>query len=324
MKVKAGTDVIEVVATAYKANLPVLLEGPHGVGKSQLIEQAARQLKIDFIVRDLSLMEPPDLIGLPVQQNGLTIYAPPAFLPTKGQGILAFEELNRSERYMMSPCLQLLTARCLNDYKLPQGWLPVAAINPASEGYDVRVLDPALQSRFIRVQVEADVKGWLAWAETNGVHAGVRQYVEQVPDIFDTTNPRSWSYVSDLVAANGGVGAGSRQILLAGIAGLVGETHAKAFLKQCRDGNDTAIRVDAVLRKYRSVRPMVKGWAQARRTDQLQSIAHQVQVELQSSDVCDEIQKSPAMSKNLQDFIKDLPGDIGRKVQKAAKQGGAL
>lgn len=324
MKVKAGKDVIDLVVSAHKANLPILLEGPHGVGKSQLIEQAAKHLKIDFIVRDLSLMEPPDLIGLPVQKNGLTIYAPPAFLPTKGQGILAFEELNRSERYMMSPCLQLLTARCLNDYKLPQGWLPVAAINPASEGYDVRVLDPALQSRFIRVQVEADVKGWLAWAETNGVHAGVRQYVEQVPDIFDTTNPRSWSYVSDLVAANGGVGAGGRQILLAGIAGLVGETHAKAFLKQCRDGHDTALSVDAVLRKYRSVRPTVKGWAQARRTDQMQSIAHQVQVELQSSDVCDEIQKSPAMSKNLQDFIKDLPGDIGRKVQKAAKQGGAL
>lgn len=324
MKVKAGTDVIDVVAKAYKANLPVLLEGPHGVGKSQLIEQAARQLKIDFIVRDLSLMEPPDLIGLPIQEKGRTVYAPPAFLPTTGKGIMAFEELNRSERYMMSPCLQLLTARCLNDYRLPEGWLPVAAINPASEGYDVRPLDPALQSRFIRIQIEADVKSWLAWAERNGVHAGVRRYVEQIPDIFDTTNPRSWSYVSELVTANGGVGAGNRQTLLAGIAGLVGETHAKAFLKQCRDGNDATVSADIVLRKYRSVRMTVTGWAKTRRTDQLQSVAHQVMIELQSSDVCDEIRKSPAMSRNLADFIKDLPADMGVKVQKSAKQGGAL
>lgn len=324
MKTKAGKDVIQLIAQAYKANLPVLLEGPHGVGKSQLIEQAAKQLDIEFIVRDLSLMEPPDLIGLPVQSGGRTVYAPPAFLPTKGRGIIAFEELNRSERYMMSPCLQLLTARCLNDYKLPEGWLPVAAINPASEGYDVRPLDPALQSRFVRVQVAADVKNWLEWAEKSGVHSGVRQYVEAVPEIFDTTNPRSWACVSDLITANGGDGAGSRQILLAGIAGLVGETHAKAFLKQLQGAGDATISVDAVLRKYRGVRSTVVGWAKARRTDQLQSIAHQVQVALQASGLCEEIRGSQAMTRNVENFIKDLPADMGQKVRKAAKNGGAL
>ena len=69
MKVKAGPDVIDVLSLAHRSNQPVLLEGPHGIGKSELIEQAADALKIGFIVRDLSLMEPPDLIGLPVRRE---------------------------------------------------------------------------------------------------------------------------------------------------------------------------------------------------------------------------------------------------------------
>ena len=323
MKVKAGPDVIDVLSLAHRSNQPVLLEGPHGIGKSELIEQAADALKIGFIVRDLSLMEPPDLIGLPVQKNGRTVYAPPSFLPTNGRGFLAFEELNRSEKYMMSPCLQLLTARCLNDYQLPPGWLPVAAINPAGEAYDTRELDPALLSRFLRIQMEPDVKSWLAWAADNGVHHSVRQYVESIPKIFGSTNPRSWTYVSNLLSEYESKRSRDRKIFMAAVAGLVGDTHATAFVKVYRSG-DVALTVDAVLRKYRSVRKTVVGWKKAKRTDSLASIAHQVQVALQSGDLCSEIRAKKTLTKNLSDFITDLPADIGRKVRSAARTGGAL
>ena len=153
MKVKSGQAVIDAIKLAYAAGKPVLLEGRHGVGKSQLIEQAASDLGIDCIVRDLSLLEPTDLVGLPLNVNGRTKYSPPSFLPDDGKGLLVFEELNRSEKYMMAPCLQLLTARTLNDYSLPKGWLCVAAINPASDGYDTSQLDPALLSRFVRIEI---------------------------------------------------------------------------------------------------------------------------------------------------------------------------
>ena len=323
MKCKAGSEIIELIALAYRANQPVLLEGPHGVGKSQLLEEAAGHLGIEVIVRDLSLMEPPDLIGLPTQVNGRTMYAPPSFLPSKGQGILVFEELNRSERYMMSPCLQLLTARSLNDYRLPSGWLPVAAINPAGENYDTRELDPALLSRFLRIQVEADVKSWLAWASTNGVHPAVQKYVSALPSIFDSTNPRSWTYASNVLAAFTMNDKESRHTLLAALAGLVGEAHAKAFLKVYRN-NEVMVSPDQVIRHYSSVRASVLSWRKDKRTDMLESIAHGVMVELQSATTCEEISSSKALSKSLREFIGDLPADIGRKVKSAAKNGGAL
>ena len=76
----------------------MLLEGPTGVGKSEIVRHVAQALAIETIVLDLSLLEPPDLVGLPVVRDGRTEYALPHVLPKEGAGILLLEELNRAER----------------------------------------------------------------------------------------------------------------------------------------------------------------------------------------------------------------------------------
>lgn len=168
MSLPAGDAVIELIQLARSADQPVLLAGRHGVGKSSLFEEAAQRQGIGIIVRDLSLMEPVDLIGIPrINDDGRTEYHAPSFLPEDGAGLLVIEELNRCPRYVQVPCLQLLTARRLNDYVLPPGWLPCAAINSGDE-YLVDDLDPALTWRFVQVRVEADPTNWAAWARESG------------------------------------------------------------------------------------------------------------------------------------------------------------
>src|SRR2546430_595407 len=78
--VPIGGRVSAVLALAYRANRAVLLEGPTGIGKSELVRQVAEELGIAFAVLDLSLLEPPDLIGLPVVEDGRTRYAIPSAL----------------------------------------------------------------------------------------------------------------------------------------------------------------------------------------------------------------------------------------------------
>ena len=62
---------------AYRARRAVLLEGPTGIGKSEIVRQVADRLGVATVVLDLSLLEPPDLVGLPVIHEGRTdvIYA---------------------------------------------------------------------------------------------------------------------------------------------------------------------------------------------------------------------------------------------------------
>lgn len=144
--VPIGPRVVEVLDIAYRARRAVLLEGSTGIGKSQIVSEFAKARGLGFVVLDLSLLEPPDLIGLPVMEDGRTRYAYPAELPRDGCGVLMLEELNRAEIPVMQPALQLLSARRLHAYELPEGWTCVAAINPEDGDYQVNRLDPALRA----------------------------------------------------------------------------------------------------------------------------------------------------------------------------------
>src|SRR5689334_19301501 len=137
LSVPVGPRLERVLSVAYRARRAVLLEGPTGIGKSEIVRSVAETLGIATTVLDLSLLEPPDLVGLPVVKDGRTEYALPAVLPKAGAGILLLEELNRAERYIQQPALQLLSARRLHEYELPPDWVCVATVNPQTAEYHV-------------------------------------------------------------------------------------------------------------------------------------------------------------------------------------------
>lgn len=190
-----------VLELAYRARRPVLLEGPTGIGKSELVRQLAQRLGIGTVVLDLSLLEPPDLVGLPVIQGGRTLYAAPSVLPQDGSGILMLEELNRAERYIQQPALQLLSARRLHEYELPPGWVCFAAVNPESADYQVTPLDRALRARFLCLSVRADRAAWLAWAQVSSVHPGVLALAQAHERFLEDIPPRTWTYASHVLGA---------------------------------------------------------------------------------------------------------------------------
>ena len=317
MKINVGPDLMETLKLAYHANRPVLLSGPTGVGKSECIEQAAAALGIDCIVRDLSLMEGPDLTGLPVTKNGRTEYATPSFLPAEGDGggFLVFEEVNRAPRYVQTPCMQLLTARRFNDYVLPTKWLPAAAINPYEDGEycGVEEMDKALVARFMVLDVRADVKCWLAWAEANGVHPAVREFVRSTPKIFEApqSNPRAWSYASQVLSASEG-GKFSRNTLLAGIAGLVGDKLAATFLKTYRARGSGVPSAKKVLNSYSTIQSQVQRWKKGGDTAKLNALLHQVLLHLQDPSNEARAKRNTKAKANLRKLYKDFPAELRR------------
>src|SRR5260221_7593350 len=111
------------------------------------------------------------------------------------------EELNRAEIPVMQPALQLLSARRLHAYELPEGWTCIAAVNPEDGDYQVNRLDPALRSRFLQLSVCADRVTWLEWAARANVHPVITRVVRDHADAFEHASPRSWTYASDLLHA---------------------------------------------------------------------------------------------------------------------------
>ncbi len=218
--VPIGQKVIELIKVSWASRRAIILTGKHGCGKSEIVEEAAKELGVDFICMDLSVMEPPDLMGMPMldKEAGVTRYLPPASMPKikyigkgkskkidkKNEGLLCFEELNRCGQEMQAPCLQLLTARRLNDYIVPAGWSMIACVNPADDGdfnYQVNELDPALRSRFMEIEIYPGKGEWLNWANDNDVDDAIIQVVSEHPDPFADVPPRTWTYVSDILKA---------------------------------------------------------------------------------------------------------------------------
>lgn len=308
--VSAGQPLKGLVKLLYHADRPILIVGPHGVGKSEILEQCARELDLQFISRDLSLMEPPDLVGLPYCNGRQTVYAPPAFLPQGGRGLLVFEELNRCERYLQAPCLQLLTSRCLNDYRLPPGWLPVAAINPSEEEYSVNPLDPALLSRFVQVQVQPDRQEWLEWARQEDLHASVIRYVEDDESVFDSreSNPRAWAYVSTLLKTSQQTRSSS-QALRAAVMGLVGDTRGTAFLRTLTQ-TLKPLSAQEILNSYTKRTQDVQAWLQQGRVDLLETSLQFLLKCLQPQAEYEATLEDPHQWANLTHFLRDLPGDL--------------
>ena len=314
--IKAGRPLREFISLCYAADRPALICGQHGVGKSEMLEQAASDLGIGFICRDLSLMEPTDLTGMPKTSGQNTVFLPPSFLPTSGKGLLVFEELNRCERYMRAPCLQLLTARKLNDYSLPSDWLPLAAINPPDENYEVSELDPALLSRFAQVRIVPDRAEWLNWARRQGVHSEVIKYVESDDSVFDQpeSNPRAWKYVSDvLIAAE--KAAQSESTLRTVVLGQVGEKRGTAFLKMLKQGLRPLTPAE-ILEGYKQQQKRMRSWITAGHIELAESSLRAIEVHLQPKAEFQAVLDDAQAWKNLAAFLGDLPADLQEEAEK--------
>lgn len=324
MTLAIGSPIKQLLRIAVSSDQSVLLRGGTGVGKSQIVVQAAKDLGIGYITRDLSLMEPSDLVGMPEVRNGRTHFAPPAFLPASGAGILMFEELNRAPPYMLAPTLELLTARALNDYRLPAGWLLVAAINPDDDDAYIgtKTMDAALLARFMIIDVEASVKEWGAWAKGNAIDPRVISYVTRTPKVFGSTrsNPRAWSAVSRVLVALEAA-EWDPNLAMNCLTGLVGEDMAMGFIKSLTMKESAVPSARNILENYARHQKAVKKLAKANDTAPLFALVEAVLLLLQDPGNRTDAELTRTRMDNVERFISDLPAEHRRIMRENLDQG---
>ncbi len=316
-----GPVVKEVLKVGYRARRPVLLEGPTGIGKSEVVAQVASELGIGYAILDLSLLEPPDLVGLPIIIDGRTSYAPPRSLPLDGAGILMLEELNRADRFIQQPALQLLSARRLHEYVLPPEWMPFAAINPEKGDYQVTPLDPALRSRFLNLLVRADRDAWLLWAGRNNVHPAVQQLARRHDQVLDDTPPRTWTYVSDLLRCLRLEELRDERLLRGVLGGYLPPVWIDELLQDL-DGVEAGDGLDArqLLTTYHSdaaLRAHCQSLKTGGRTDILEQAAYRILQVVDGPDLSRAVANNEFNLEAFEALIADLPGDHREALQEA-------
>ncbi len=301
------------------ADLPVLLRGPHGIGKSEFLETYAEQRGLQIFVLDLSLLEATDLTGIPYIQDGLTYFAPPSTLPPGDSTqpcMLVLEELNRCDRSVRQPCLQLLTTRRLNDYKLPPQCFLAACINPDDAGYEVDSLDPALASRFVTLNVVPDHAAWLLWAREHGLFAGLVRFVEKFSQAFDRAPPRTWTLAARLIDAALGRGWAIAELERL-LNPVLGPMTTRALLMDLPDVLPTVDPRELLAHPDRFV-DRVRTWMQAKRLDIVNVVLENTRQQMQAA-----VKRREPMPVDIQGFhrILDLvPPDLGVPLLELVEQ----
>ncbi|MBT3307981.1 MAG: AAA domain-containing protein [Gammaproteobacteria bacterium] len=198
----------EYQSAASGHHTPVMLWGPPGVGKSDMVAQIAAQGDGGVVDIRLSQMEPSDLRGIPFHKEGLVEWSIPALLPDVSRhgehGILFLDEITSAPPTVSAAAYQLILDRRLGEYQVPEGWAIFAAGNRQGDRGVTYAMPAPLANRFSHYELEVNLDDWVAWAWSQGVDERVIAFLRFRPELlfdFDPAHnpvafptPRSWEF----------------------------------------------------------------------------------------------------------------------------------
>ena len=180
---------------------PILLMGAPGIGKTQIMEQIARELHIALVSYTITHHTRQSAIGLPFIQEkeydgkkySVTEYTMSEIISSVydqmektgcREGILFIDEINCVSETLAPTMLQFLQCKSFGNQKIPEGWIIVAAGNPPEYNKSVRDFDVVTLDRVKKIDVEPDFGVWKEYAYQAGIHGAVISYLELKKENF--------------------------------------------------------------------------------------------------------------------------------------------
>ncbi len=207
---------------------PILLIGPPGIGKTAIMEQAARECGIGLAAYTMTHHTRQSAMGLPFiekktyggQEYSVTSYTMSEIIASVHgiiestglkEGILFIDEINCVSETLSPVMLQFLQAKTFGNAKVPSGWVIVAAGNPVEYNRSVREFDVVTLDRVKLINIEPDYAIWKEYALRNSVHQAILAYLDARQENFyriETTvdgkrfvTARGWEDLSDMIKA---------------------------------------------------------------------------------------------------------------------------
>lgn len=264
----------------------ILLEGIHGIGKSQWLkskfEAKGYRAEIKFAGQ---MADAGDLIGMPNRKtkvvNGeeitVTEFAPPEWWPhdPEEKVLIILDEVNRGKPEINQCLMDMVLNRTLNGRPLPKNTRIVGAINPMDDGgrYHVEEMDPAFLDRWNRYKVTPSSDEWMDWAARYGdIHSVVLSFISKNSHELDPPGTeeaqsgqvypsrRSWERVSDFIKNIIDGDKIDKDLLGNYMFGVVGTGTTSAFLTHLREVG-TGVHAGKVVTSWNEeVEKIVKGY----------------------------------------------------------------
>ena len=261
------------VRACYKANLPVMLSGSPGLGKSSIIYQLAGELAEEYgepfgcILFRTSTCDPSESADLKfvVEKDGkpVVVNAPQDWVPTKesikagkfpARGFVFIDEILDGSLMVQSMLQSLVLDRVLGSVTLADGWFPVSAANRRADNAAAGRMSTALARRFVHITIESNVDITIAYARKNNWHPLIPAWLRFRPALLNTfeqskKNSTEYSFaceasyesLSKLLLANPEMSEAVKLELMSGILGKAVASEFYAFERVYNDLPDMKV-----------------------------------------------------------------------------------
>lgn len=174
---------------------PIFLVGAPGIGKTAIMEQIAQELHIALVSYSMTHHTRQSALGLPVichreyegKEYDVSEYTMSEIIASVyevmresglKEGILFLDEINCVSETLAPSMLQFLQYKVFGGHRVPEGWVIVTAGNPKEYNRSAREFDVVTLDRLKVLSVEADYEAWKSYAEKEGLHRAVLNYLE--------------------------------------------------------------------------------------------------------------------------------------------------
>lgn len=205
---------------------PMLLMGPPGIGKTQIMQQIAQECNIGLVAYTITHHTRQSAVGLPfikektfdgksysVTEYTMSeiIYSIYQYMEESGkkEGILFIDEINCVSETLAPTMLQFLQCKTFGNQAVPERWIIVAAGNPPEYNRSVHDFDFVTLDRVRKIDIEADLDVFKGYARARHLHPFILSYLELRPQNFYRTEndvdgiqfvtARGWEDLSSLI-----------------------------------------------------------------------------------------------------------------------------
>ena len=258
------TDTLAAMQILLTADVPVLLWGDPGTGKTHTIEAFARQAGWDTVSVIASIHDPTDFAGLPMRTDAGVVFEPPAWArrtaESDAMSLVFFDEVNTATPATQNALMRVVLEGRVGDLELGESVRFAAAANPPSQNSAAWDLSAPLANRFAHLEWPVSFEDWKAgylggWPDPDPVDIdsiSIDPYSRELVRLMQTSflatrpallcdvpdngtaprgwpSPRSWERLADclVIADTAGV---TNEVRLLVASALVGEGPAVEYL----------------------------------------------------------------------------------------------